>query len=305
MSTMAYFPSYTLFRTIAVRNPIETLPSLCYTEATLTPDHGSAFMPEGAVLFEAGPHQIARITIHRPDVRNALNWAAMDALRAAIDQASQIADLRAVIVYGAGGKAFISGGDLRDLHSDLSEASGLRQHDLMVGALDALASLPVPVIAALEGATRGGGCEVALACDLRVAASDATLGFAQIGMGVTPGWGGASRLISCVGYTLAMELLLTGRTLTAAAAQQIGLVTHLAPPGETLAEARRIAEAIAQQPPLAVRGVKQVLHGWATLPADAARARERSVFARLWATTDHAEASTAFLEKRPPVFQGK
>lgn len=255
------------------------------------------------VRYEQHGDNIAVITVNRPQVRNALNWAAMHALADAVARAEADPHLRALILAGAGGKAFISGGDVRDLHGDISEAAGLHQHDLMATTLERLAALPVPVIAALEGATRGGGCEVALACDLRLAAEDATLGFVQIGMAVTPGWGGAGRLIALVGYARAMDLLLSGRVISAQEALTLGLVNRLCPSGEALHCALALAEQIARAPRLAVRGVKEVLRGYLTLPAEAARARERQVFARLWASADHAEASAAFLEKREPDFR--
>jgi enoyl-CoA hydratase/carnithine racemase len=259
----------------------------------------------GEVLYGVDPGGIGVITFNRPAVRNALNWAAMHALGEAVAQAEADESLRALILTGAGSGAFISGGDLRDLHSAVREEDGLRQHDLMAGILGRLARLPVPVIAAMEGATRGGGCEVALACDLRVAAEDATLGFVQISMAVTPGWGGALRLYRQVGYAQAMDLLLTGRILTAHEALALGLVQVLCSPGRALEAARAVAAQIGANPPLAVRGIKAVLRGYATLPEPEAAAQERAVFGRLWASADHAEASSAFLEKRPPVFRGR
>lgn len=256
------------------------------------------------IRLDVDTNGIAVLTVQRPEVRNALNWEAMHALQTAVTQLEEVDNLRAVILTGAGGRSFISGGDLRDLHSAMTEEDGLRQHDLMAGALDQLAALPVPVIAAMEGATRGGGCEVATACDLRIAAADATLGFAQINVGVTPGWGGAGRLIALIGPSRAFDLLITGRTIAAHEAHEIGLVDRLSAPGKALDEAHALAERIAALPPLAVRGVKGVVHGYRTMPSDAARARERSLFAQLWATADHAEASSAFLEKRDPRWKG-
>lgn len=256
------------------------------------------------VIYRLDSDGIGVITINRPRVRNALNWAAMRALQDCVTAAEvdANADLRALIVTGQGGQAFTSGGDVRDLHSTMTEADGLRQHDLMGGTLDRLADLPVPVIAALEGATRGGGCELALACDLRMAAEDATLGFAQVLMGVTPGWGGAGRLVGLVGYSLAMELLLTGRPITAPDAFLMGLVNRLTPPGKALSTARRFALDVAAGPSQAILGIKEVLRGYVNRPSDAAHARERTVFAHLWASPDHAEASAAFLEDREPDF---
>lgn len=255
------------------------------------------------VLFDVDEHGIATITINRPEVRNALSWDAMQAFAEAVTAAESTPELCAVIVTGTGHQSFIAGGDLRDLHGTLSEQDGLRQHDLMAGALDRLEALPVPVIAAMEGATRGGGCEVALACDLRVAAKDATLGFAQVHMAVTPGWGGAGRLVRIVGYALAMDLLLTGSVISAREAWSLGLVSRLSSSGRAREAAHQIALDIARGPRLAARGIKDVLRAHVALPAEAARARERAVFGQLWASPDHAEAAQAFLEERKPQFQ--
>jgi enoyl-CoA hydratase/carnithine racemase len=256
------------------------------------------------IRFGLSDNGIGMITANRPEVRNALNWAAMYALSEAVERLCQIPDLRVVIVTGAGG-AFISGGDVRDLHHYLAEEDGLRQHDLMSGTLDRLAALPIPVIAAIEGAARGGGCEVALACDLRIAAADATFGFAQIEMGVTPGWGGAQRLLNLVGYSQAIDLLVTGRAITAHEAQALGLVNWVCEQGDALDRAYELAETIAEGPPLAVRGIKEILRACATLPVEEVRARERAIFGQVWGSDDHAEASTAFLEKRNPAFRGR
>jgi enoyl-CoA hydratase len=260
-------------------------------------------MPD-LVQLERQSGGLILLTFNRPEARNALNWEAMFALRDAVTELESEQRLTAVIVTGAGGRAFISGGDLRDLHTASTEDDALRQHDLMAGTLDRLAALPVPVIAAIEGATRGGGCEVAVVCDLRFASSEATFAFAQIDMAVTPGWGGAERLVSLIGYSRAFDLLVTGRTLEAQEGQQIGLIDRIVEPGSTITAAFSFAERIAGKPALAIRGIKDVLHGYRTMTDEAARARERLTFARLWVTSDHAEASAAFLEKRPPRFNG-
>jgi enoyl-CoA hydratase len=257
------------------------------------------------VLLEINSHGTALLTINRPDVRNALNWETMHALRETVERLQAESEIRLVIVTGTGGKAFVSGGDLRDLHSARSEDDALRQHDLMAGTLNLVATLPVPTIAAIEGAARGGGCEVALACDLRIAASDATLGFAQIDIAVTPGWGGAGRLFDLVGYPRALNLLLTGKTLDAQEAYNIGLIDEICASGQALAAAQSFAAMLRTKPPLAVRGVKDLLHGYRSMPRDAALARERTLFARLWASEDHVEGSSAFLEKRQAQFKGK
>jgi enoyl-CoA hydratase len=269
------------------------------------PNKESSNSMTGPILTEIDASGMATVTVNRPLVRNALNWEAMTVLHDTENSLQESSDLRAVIITGAGGRAFISGGDLRDLQNSMTEEAGLKQHDLMAGTLDRLAALPVPVIAAIEGAARGGGCEIALACDLRVAGEEATIGFAQIDMGVSPGWGGAARLFAAVGYARALDLLLTGRVLTAEEASAIGLVDRIAPNGQALVYARRLVEIIADKAPLAVRGINEVLHGYRSMPADAALARERAIFAQLWATEDHAEATSSFLEKRDPKFSGK
>lgn len=248
---------------------------------------------------------IAVLTFNRPEVRNALNWETMNALGAAVAEVEVAQGLRALILTGAGGRAFISGGDLRELGEAMTEEDGLRQHDLMTGILGRLAALPVPVMAALEGATRGGGCEVALACDLRIVGEDATLAFAQINMAVTPGWGGAGRLFRLIGYSRAMDLLLTGRVVSAQEALSLGLVNRVGPPGGALDAALALAGELAAGPPLGLRGVKEVLRGYLSMPSDAAMTRERLTFGQLWGSADHAEASAAFLDKRPPSFKGK
>lgn len=247
---------------------------------------------------------IATLTVNRPAVRNALNREAMQALRIAVTELEETSDVQAVIVTGTEG-TFISGGDLRDLHGEATEAAGLDQYDLMTDTLTRLAALPVPVIAAIEGAARGGGCEVALACDLRILAEDATLAFAQINMAVTPGWGGAERLIQLVGYARALDLLLTGRVIGGEEAVVLGLANYLCPAGRALHMAHMLAEGLANGPRLALRGIKAVLRGYLTDPPDVARARERATFGQLWASADHAEASAAFMEKREPDFKGE
>jgi enoyl-CoA hydratase len=257
------------------------------------------------IQFEVDEQGIGRLTVNRPAVRNALNWEAMEEFSQAIAQAEAVPDLRVLIITGAGRDAFISGGDLRELYETSSAEDGLRQHDLMADAMERMSALPVPVIAALEGATRGGGCEVALAADMRVAAEDATLGFAQVKMGVTPGWGGARRLYTAVGYKRAMELLLTGRTITALDAEMMGLVDRTAAPGEALKEAYRLASEIAQSAPLAIRGIKAVIRAYHTGSLEAGRLLERETFGRLWGSADHIEATAAYLERRPPQFRGE
>lgn len=240
-------------------------------------------------------NDVAILTVNRPEVRNALNLEAMDEFAAAVERAHSQPSLLALIVTGAG-KAFISGGDLAELHGYRSEADALKMITLMGDALDRLEALPCLTIAAIEGPARGGGCEVALACDWRVAAEDSDLGFVQIRLGLMTGWGGAARLARIVGYARALDLLTLGRVVTASEANHMGIVTHIAPPDEALKSAIDVADALAQYDPNAIRAYKRTLKA-AWNSASEANATERAEFPKLWASEAHAEAVKEFLGK--------
>lgn len=240
-------------------------------------------------------NDIAILTVNRPEVRNALNWEAMEAFAAMVERAHTLPNLLALIVTGAG-KAFISGGDLIELHNYGSEAEALKMISLMGDALNRLEALPCITIAAIEGPARGGGCEVALACDWRVAAEDSDLGFVQIRLGLMTGWGGAARLARIVGYARALDLLTLGRVLTASEANHMGIVTHMAPPDEALKTAIDIADALAQYDPNAIRAYKKALQA-SRISASEANATERAEFPKLWTSEAHAAAVKNFLGK--------
>lgn len=242
------------------------------------------------------PH-IGVLEVRRPQVRNALDWQAMEAFGAAVDQAYQEPDLRALVITGQG-QAFVAGGDLKVLAAYPHEKDGRRLSTLMTQALARLEALPVPTIAALNGPARGGGSEVALACDLRVMAANADLGFVQIRQALIPGWGGGQRLLRLVGYARAMEWLLTGRILTADEALAVGLANRLAPAGKALEEALALAQEIVAQPPQTVRAVKALLRAGMTLPPALAAAEEQRLFPPLWAEDAHLQAVQAFLQRR-------
>lgn len=262
-------------------------------------------MTDDPILLEIGQNGIAVVTLNRPEVRNALNWAAMEQMAQVVEHLWTLHSIRVVLITGAGHRSFCAGADIRSFIDETGSEDGLRQHDIMSHTLDRLASLPVPVIAAMEGATRGGGCEIALAADLRVAANDATIGFSHVMLGLSPAWGGARRLYTLLGYKRAMDVLLTGRVITALEAEALGLVNRTAAPGQALKMAMGISASIAESAPLAIRGIKQVMRGYHTLPQEEARTWEREVFGQLWGTSDHTEAAHAFLEKRKPIFHGE
>ena len=235
---------------------------------------------------------IGLITVNRPEVRNALNLQAMADFAAAIDQAHATTEPRALIVTGSG-KAFISGGDVAELHGLKTEADAAKMIAVMGDALNRLAELPCITIAAMEGPARGGGCEVALACDWRVAAEDADLGFVQIRLGVTTGWGGAARLVQLVGYPRALDLLTLGRVISAPEAHRLGIVTHLTPPDEALSSAMMIADSLAEYESAAIRAYKRILRTAQSSIAEA-QAVERAEFPKLWAAEAHVKAVEKF-----------
>jgi enoyl-CoA hydratase len=253
-----------------------------------------------AIEFNIQSH-VGLITVNRPEVRNALDWQAMSGFASTIERAEQAcarSELRALVVTGAG-KAFISGGDLADLREHPTEDDARRMMTVMGGALDRLARLPCITLAAIEGPARGGGCEVALACDWRVAAEDSDMGFVQIRLGLTTGWGGGARLAQLVGYARALDLLALGRVLSAPEAYRLGIVTHLAPPDQALTSAIGIAGKAAESDPDAVRAFKRMLDLARPALDDAQRA-EREAFPKLWAGEAHRTAVERFLGKVDP-----
>ena len=241
---------------------------------------------------------IATLTVNRPQVRNALDWEAMDAFSAAVDQASKTEDLRALIVTG-GGETFVSGGDLKALSTYTKEHHGLRLAVIMGKALEKLRGLPCPTIAAINGPARGGGAEIAVACDQRVMAESADIGFVHARLGITTAWGGARFLLQLVGYPMAMELLTTGRILNAEEAKEIGLVDHVTGAGVALDTAKDLARIMAEHPIEAVRAAKLLLRFAVANPLVAKHA-ERRVFAGLWDSEFRRQAVARFLNRKKP-----
>ncbi|RMF48677.1 MAG: enoyl-CoA hydratase/isomerase family protein [Anaerolineae bacterium] len=250
------------------------------------------------ILLDTPYPGVAQLTVNRPQVRNALDWETMDAFADAVTELAGRSDVRALVVCGAHG-TFLSGGDLRALHDATGEAAGARLVAGMTRSLERLAALPYPVFAALDGAARGGGAEVALACDVRVMAQDATLGFVQVRLGLMPGWGGAQRLLRLVGYGRALLWLTTGEVLDAAQAYAAGLVEALAPTGGALPAALELARQVAAQSPQAVQAIKRTLraHLDGVSPAWSA-ALEQAAFPPLWAHPYHQQAVKRFLQRK-------
>ena len=219
-------------------------------------------------------------------------------------EAADPGDVRAVVVTGRGEKAFSVGSNVKEF--EVHRASGGRERfESEARVAQRLAGLPMPTIAAIEGSALGGGLEIALCCDLRVASDRAQLGLPEVRLAVTPSTGGTQRLPRIVGLARAKELLLTGRIVSAHEAERIGLVNEVVPAGEAVARARAIGEEIAERGPLAVREVKALLDGALDRPLAEGHAAETEASVRIFATDDLLEGARSFIEKRDPQYHGR
>jgi enoyl-CoA hydratase len=249
-----------------------------------------------------GHDGVALVTIDRPEARNALSFALLAELAETLEALDGDGSTRAVVLTGAGDRAFAAGADIKELADQTPERLRADGH---FATWDRIAAVGVPVIAAVRGYALGGGCELAMSCDLIVAGEDARFGQPEIGIGVMPGAGGTQRLTRAVGPALAMELVLTGRMIGAAEAKAAGLVTKVVPAEDTLTEALAMADAIAAGPPLAIRAAKRAVRAAAELPLTAGLRAEREAFFDLFATHDQREGMRAFMDKRPPAWTGR
>lgn len=243
------------------------------------------------------------LTVNRPKALNALNMEVVRALGEALADLASDDGVRAVVLTGAGDKAFVAGADIAAMQSlTAMEAEAFAGEGQAV--LDRLAALQVPTIAAVQGFALGGGCELAMACDMVFASSAARFGQPEVKLGVIPGFGGTQRLVRRVGMAVALDLCLTGRMVKADEALRIGLASRVVD-GDVLAAAIDAAEGIATLGPVAVRLCKRAIHENADLPLGSAQAAERTLFGLCFATEDQTEGMAAFLEKRAASFQGR
>jgi enoyl-CoA hydratase len=255
------------------------------------------------ILFESAGG-IATVTINRPKVLNALNAQTLEELRRTILALRRDDQVRCVILTGAGEKAFIAGADINEL-SVQTPVSG-RQHALSGQHIfDLIENLGKPVIAAINGFALGGGCELAMACTMRIAADTAKLGQPEINLGIIPGYAGTQRLARLVGRGRAMELLLTGDHISAQEAHRIGLVNRVVPAAELLTETRKLATLLASKAPLAARYIIDAVNKGLEMPFPDAQVFEATLFGLVSSTEDMREGTRAFLEKRQAVFKGK
>jgi enoyl-CoA hydratase len=257
---------------------------------------------ENLTLEREGP--IAVLTINRPKVLNALSTTTMDELRRAVLEARHDAELRVLIITGAGEKAFVAGADINELA--VQTPAGGKEHALRgQHVFDLIENLGKPVIAAINGFALGGGCELALACTLRLAADTARLGQPEINLGIIPGYAGSQRLSRLVGKGVALDLLLTGRQVKADEALQIGLVNRVIPAAELMNEARKLAAELAAKAPIAVKYIIEAVNKGLEVSFDKGEFLEATLFGLVASTEDMREGTKAFLEKRKPDFKGK
>jgi len=243
-------------------------------------------------------------TIDGESRRNAISRAMLAELRQLVARAGADRALRCVVVTGSGDRAFCAGADLKE-RATMSADDVHAFHQGLRDAFLAIEAAPQPFVAALNGAALGGGLELALACDLRIASETAQLGLPEVGLGIIPGGGGTARLPRLVGVARAKDLVLTARRCSAAEALSTGLVTRLSPPERLSEEAWALAADIARNAPVSLRQAKRAVDGGFDLPLVEALALENRLYQDCLATEDRREALRAFAEKRPPVFRGE
>lgn len=259
-------------------------------------------MPYSTLLFDVADG-IATLTINRPDKMNALNAAVLDELGRAAEAVAGDRGIRGVIVTGAGAKAFVAGADIAELAA-LAPAAARSRAEEGQAVFDRLEQCGKPVIAAVNGFALGGGCELALACHIRIAAEGARFGQPEVKLGLCPGYGGSVRLPRLVGRGRALEILLTGGMIDAQEALRIGLVNRVVAAEELLPAARAMLGSMLENGPLALRACLESVNVGLDLSQEEALSNEADLFGTLFATADMREGTSAFLAKRKATFQG-
>jgi enoyl-CoA hydratase len=264
----------------------------------------SQAMPQSyETLLVERRERVAIVTINRPEKRNALNIKTREEGAAVLEQLQDDDDVRVVVITGAGDKAFIAGADI----AEFAGRTALMQRAVMLGRslFTAIDVFPKPVIAMINGYCLGGGCELALACDLRIASEAASFGQPEINLGIIPGGGGTQRLTRLIGEGKAMEMILTGEIIDAQTAFTLGLVNHVVPADQLAAKTMEIANRIAEKSPIALRLAKEAVKVASRSNLDEGLRREVDLFALCFSSEDKNEGVGAFLEKRKPNFTGK
>ena len=247
--------------------------------------------------------RLALVTVNRPEVRNALNTQVIQELAETFERLASDPQVGAIVLTGAGDKAFMAGADIKEMVGK----TGLDMQAFSEGGrrlCDAIEACPKPVIAAINGYALGGGCEIAMACDIRLASENAKIGQAEVNIGTIPGFGGSQRLPRLVGGGWAAQMVLTGEAIDAATAERIGLVNRVVPADRLLEEAKALARKILDKSPVAIALAKSCLRAAQEMPLSQGLSYETAAFAIAGATQDKVEGMTAFLEKRKPAWKG-
>jgi enoyl-CoA hydratase len=247
---------------------------------------------------------IAILTIDRPKVLNALNAATMEEIYHVFAAARDDATVKAVIVTGAGEKAFVAGADINEL-AQKSPITGKETSERGQFILNCIERFPKTVIAAINGFALGGGCELALACHIRIASEKAQIGLPEVTLGIIPGYGGTQRMARLLGKAKALELICTGDRIGAAEAERIGLVNKVVPPEQLMSAAEEMARKIISRGPLAIRAAIEAVMIGTEMSLQEGQFLEATLFGLLCASEDTKEGMQAFLEKRPANFKGK
>ena len=247
---------------------------------------------------------VAILTINRPKVLNALNSATLDELRRAILALKHDDEVRCVVITGAGEKSFIAGADINELAVQ-TPVSGREHARRGQHVLDLIEHMGKPVIAAINGFALGGGCELAMACTLRIAADTARLGQPEINLGIIPGYAGTQRLARLIGRGRALDMLLTGEHVNASEAFRLGLVNRVVPAAQLMEDTRKLAASLAAKAPIAVRYIIDAVNKGLDMPLAEAQTFEATLFGLVASTEDMREGTKAFLEKRKAEFKGK
>ena len=247
---------------------------------------------------------VAVVTVNRPEAMNALDVEHAEALRDHLEDLAADPEARVVLLTGSGDKAFVAGADIKYMQS-LGVLEARRWGELGQDCANLLETIPKPTIAAINGYAFGGGCELALACDIRLASATAELGQPEVNLGIIPGWGGSQRLPRIVGLGFAKEIVFTGRAVGAKEAHEWGLVNQIYEPGELMGEALKLAHQLAKKSPLALAYAKEATKLYLTGEASAHMETELRLFAMLFSSEDQKEGMAAFAEKREPQFRGR
>jgi enoyl-CoA hydratase len=260
-------------------------------------------MPSYETILVEKRESVAVLTINRPDKLNALNSKVHTEGVAALDELRNNAEIRVVVITGAGEKSFVAGADI----SEFAEQTAVTQRNVFYerSLFNSIDTFPKPVIAMINGFCLGGGCELALACDIRLASAKARFGQPEINLGIIPGGGGTQRLTRLVGEGKAMEIILAGDMIDAPTALNLGLVNHVFSPEELETKTFEMANKIAEKSPIALQMAKEAVKLASRSNLDEGLRREVDLFAVCFSTEDKEEGVTAFLEKRKPVFKGR